>query len=531
MNTPRLDLYRTRLVVVLFALALLIRLPLAFRPLYYGPGGDAWRQADTASIARFFYREDYRLFMPQVYWGGDGPGYVETEFQLFPFLTALLYAPFGEQVWLGRLVSLAMTIPALWAVYQLTRRVAGERAAIGALLFAAISPLSIRYSVAFMPEATAFCFYALALDLFYRWLDEPRTRLLVAAGICTALAILVKPTAIQIGLVFLLLLVARFRLRWVAEWTIWLFAALCLLPNIAWYLHARDLYLTYGNTFGILSGGDSKFGDLATWLSPGFYYQLARLEITWVFAGAGALVSGYGLVVLIRQKQARLVLMGLVTTLLYYMIVARYARQPWGIQYHIYIIPYAAITFGAGLSALFEHSAAHLSQHIWLAAVGGLLALIALGVVYVTADLFRPANKALASCGEYVATIVPQDTLIIVSTTSLADIEGTPNNYQEPDLFFYSDRRGWSLPADQHDPGRLDEFRERGAAYFVMTSQSLYEQNPDLATYLETHSDTISGFESSCAVFALRAEEARSEDQASSRYDLSGRGAIMQIGS
>src|SRR5262245_7697315 len=69
-------------------LALLIRLPLLLTPLSYS--SDTWRQADTASIAHNFVGS-YNLLYPQIHWGGSGPGYVETEFQLYPFIVALLY--------------------------------------------------------------------------------------------------------------------------------------------------------------------------------------------------------------------------------------------------------------------------------------------------------------------------------------------------------------------------------------------------------------------------------------------------------
>src|SRR5262245_48409197 len=61
-----------------------------------------WRPADMASIALGFLRNGFHLLYPQIFWGGDGPGYVETEFPLIPFLTAILFKVFGahEVLWL-----------------------------------------------------------------------------------------------------------------------------------------------------------------------------------------------------------------------------------------------------------------------------------------------------------------------------------------------------------------------------------------------------------------------------------------------
>ena len=54
-------------------------------------GWHSWRQADTAAIARNLYQNGFNLLYPQIDWGGNSPGYVESEFQLYPFLVALLY--------------------------------------------------------------------------------------------------------------------------------------------------------------------------------------------------------------------------------------------------------------------------------------------------------------------------------------------------------------------------------------------------------------------------------------------------------
>ena len=43
-------------------------------------GMHSWRQTDTAAIARN---------LPQVDWGGSGPGYVESEFPIYTYSVAL----------------------------------------------------------------------------------------------------------------------------------------------------------------------------------------------------------------------------------------------------------------------------------------------------------------------------------------------------------------------------------------------------------------------------------------------------------
>jgi 4-amino-4-deoxy-L-arabinose transferase-like glycosyltransferase len=492
------EIVRDRVFFVLLSVALLLRIPLLTRPLT-DSHTDSWRQTDTASIARHFYRGGYQLFHPQVYWGGSGPAYTETEFQLHPFVTALLYGAFGEQVWLGRLVSLTFAMLGLCAFYFLARRVAGERVALFGLGFLALSPLHVRYSTAFMPEATVLCFYVAALYFFQRWLDEQRSRDLWLAGGATALAILVKPTSIQVGLVFALLLLFRERLRFLSRLQMWGFALVCLAPGVAWYWHARNLYLTYGNTFGILSGGDSKLGNASYWLSPHFYFAVAKLEAKWVFAWSGVLLFAWGAYVCLRKRTSWLPLFGTLTAAIYYMAVARYASEVWGIQYHVFFLPFAALVVGIGLSEI----GWSLSPRAGIAAIALLVAVIGSAKLY--AELFEPVGEKLATCGRLVAERTPEGALLVVSTTSEADTRGTPNNYQEPQVFFFADRHGWSLPSDRHTPEAVEQLRREGASYFVAYDEPLLLARPGLRAYLESHSEQIGeGLESGCAIYRLR---------------------------
>jgi hypothetical protein len=274
-----------------------------------------------------------------------------------------------------------------------------------------------------------------------------------------------------------------------------------LLPATLWYLHARALYLSSGNTFGLLSGGDSKFGTLADWLSAGFYLSLARLELKWVFAGPAALVAVLGLALALKRGRPAMLLAGVPTIALYYMIVGRYAREEWGIQYHVFALPFAALAVGIGCEWLLGLAARRLGA----AVVGVTMLALSATSAYVYADMLGQGTHPLVACGETVARLVPRGERIIVSSTSASRVGGVPNNYQEPVIFFYGDRSGWSLPADDHSPERVAEWHRAGARYFVVYSPSLYRNRPGLAAYLNTHADQVGpGLDAGCAIFRLR---------------------------
>ncbi len=483
--------------LIIIFVGILLRLPLLLTPLSFGT--DAWRQTDTASIAYHFYVNGYNILYPQIFWGGNGPGYVEAEFQLYPFIVSVLYYLLGEQYWLGKFVSLLFSVFAWLLFFPLAQRTLRDnRTATWALLFLVFSPLYLRYSVAFMPEATVMFFYIGALFFFVKWISSSNKPDLVFSSVCTALAILVKPTSIFLGLVFALVVLNTWGGRILRRWEVWFSALIALLPGVAWYWHARNIYLTYGNTFGLLSGGDSKFGSLELWLRPHLYYHLAYLDLKWVLGYGMVYLFFAGAIITIKRRESRFTILGVVTIGLYYLIVSRYTHEEWGIQYHVYMLPFAALAVGLGAGWI-------LDKYRWVGRTGILLT--STGIFFgVTLILFFrmlfSGNDGLYACAGYVRELVPADERIVVSTTSVAFDNGIPNNYQEPQIFFYSRRYGWSLPADWHNVEMLAEYREDGASHFIIYDEELLYGNPSLIDYLNSNAVQVGpGIDDGCAIY------------------------------
>jgi len=485
-------------LIVIFS-GVLLRLPLLFTSLSFGI--DEWRQTDTASIAYHFYENGYKLFYPQIFWGGNGPGYVETEFQLYPFLVSILYNFLGENYWLGKFVSLLFSVFTWLLFYSLAKRLLGEtRTARWALFFLVFSPLSLRYSVAFMPEATVMFFYIATLYFFVTWTKTSRKHHLVLAALCSAFAILVKPTSIHIGLVFALFALSIWGAKILRRWEVWLSTVIAIIPGLLWYWHARNIFLTYGNTFGLLSGGDSKFGNLRSWLGFHLYYHLPYLDLKWILGYGVIFLFLVGAVIALKRKELRLIIFGIVTIGLYYMIVSRYSHEEWGMQYHVYMLPFAALAVGLGASWVFDEYKGF-ARKGFLGISAGVFASATLILFY---HMLFVGTNGLYECAGYVRELVPSNGRIVVSTTSVAVDNGVPNNYQEPQIFFYSKRSGWSLPADRHTPEKLTEYRNLGAGYFVIYSNDLLENNPPLANYLDNNSTQIGpGIDAGCAIYRL----------------------------
>jgi hypothetical protein len=473
----------------------------AFGPLTYS--GDIWRQADTASIARNFAENGMRLFYPQIDWGGAGPGYVETEFQLLTWLTAAGYLLLGEHEWIGRLISLAFGLVAVGAFWGLARRLLSPAAARWAVIAFALSPLFMRYAGAFMPDVTALAFFLLALLAFRRWLDEDRTAWLAAVAAAVSLAALVKPTSLVVGPILVAWLQAADRTR-LRRPALYVAGAAALVAPALWLLHANSLYRTYGNTFGVLSGGDDKFGGVGQWLRPSFYIGNAYLEAVWVLGVVGVPLAVLGAAAVWRERRRyAVVVAGILVVIAYFFAVARYSQN--SPQYHIYALPFAALLVGLGAAAAGEWIRPRWPQAARRATAAVLVAALAAGSLTVFAGSLRDTSGTLGVCAGELAEVSGAGDLVVVDTTSLALDRGVPNNWQEPVVFYRADRRGWSLAADQLDPARLAADREAGARFFVDVDPTLVPDGSPPAGWLAENATPVrTAAADGCGIWALR---------------------------
>src|SRR5262249_52249593 len=231
------------------------------------------------------------------------------------------------------------------------RRLLGARTALVATLLFGSAPLVFRFGRTFMPEAPTLLCYLLAAGRVFGWLEDRRARTLLAGAAALALAILTKPTSIHFGLVVVLLALHAGGVRLLCSRAVLLFGFLALLPASLYYFHAAELHTTYGNTFGVISGGDSKWGTWEIWRRPRFWLTLLLIDLRGCTGYAGAQLA---LLALLRPRSFALAAW-LAVLLLYYAIVARYAgAEQRGPQYHVYAAVPLALAMAMGAEALWR---------------------------------------------------------------------------------------------------------------------------------------------------------------------------------
>lgn len=170
----------------------------------------AWRQADTAAVARSFYKEGFNPFIPKyddmTGWAekisdnvGPPPNPGRYRFVEFPIYNTLVYAAYlingGVNEALARLVSVAMSVGSMIMLYLLTKRYFGKATALLTIFIFAFLPYNIYFSRVILPEPTL-VFFSLGMLYFAdKWIFENKRWQLPVAILFTACALLVKPVA------------------------------------------------------------------------------------------------------------------------------------------------------------------------------------------------------------------------------------------------------------------------------------------------------------------------------------------------
>ena len=207
-----------------------------------------WRPTDLASIALNYYRNGFHFFYPQINWGGNGPGFVEMEFPIIPYTVALMYRVAGVHEWLTLLIPMASGLGLVIVMYRFARLVFDPAVGFAAGLFAAISPTLVGLSTGLWPDPPMTFCGALGLWALAIWVTRDSRPWFFVGAFAIAGAILLKITALYIGIPVLFLCIVKHRSAWWRKGDVWLLGLLALAPPTLWYWHAFALYREYQAT-------------------------------------------------------------------------------------------------------------------------------------------------------------------------------------------------------------------------------------------------------------------------------------------
>jgi hypothetical protein len=430
-----------------------------FRPTFL----QNWREADTQTIALHLAEPGGNIFYPRIDWGGDGPGYVETEFQLYPWLVSWFLRVLGPVEWPGQLISLAAVVGAAYLVFRgLTAHYGSLPAALGTLTLLAPRTI-VLMATSVQPEALCLLLFAAAWFSFLRYESTGERRALVAYAALGTLAMLVKPTAGQLGIATfaLLALRSRERLRTKDPWLAWAFMV-GLVGLHLW--HGFRLFVEFGNSFGVL-GGDSKFPRLEHLLTPSILRGAAVNLVLWGTGPVGAVAIA---AVLLRRQGAAPIAALLLSNVAWALLALRYASGYAGFHYHLL----AAITAAHAVA----HVASAFSDERWRHWARGLCVLALVASLHRSLlnrrwFLDNPFDAPAIAAARALSRHATAGTLVVIRS-----VEGAfdpfwkmPSNFQDPRVFYLSRTHGWPIGLEDTAPELIAAPARRGARFYVET--------------------------------------------------------------
>lgn len=417
-------------------------------------GLQAWRQADTAAFARNYYENGFRFLYPQVDWGGDSDGVIESEFPLYSFAVAVAYAAFGVSETWGRLLSVLCALATIFFLYRLVEATIDRRTAFWTTLVYAALPMNVYYNRAFMPDTAMLAASVASVYFFARWTDNARLRDFLLSALATALAALLKLPALYLGLPLLYLAHRRFGAGGLKEVRVWVFGVLVLAPVALWYYHAHQLFRTSGLTFGIWAYGADKWGNWE--LVSSFDYwnnilfkRITERNLTWV--GFGLMIIG--MLFPRRSARERVFDFWILAIVIYFVVVGQ-----GNAAHEYYQLPFflpACVYVGKLYARYFDFSLRPKATVLLGLCLSGIL--IASGLRYVYFYLARedPGISLFFYLAREVREKTPGDARIV------SFLGG------DPSIFYWSHRKGWNARPAEVTDALLDDLSRRGADYAV----------------------------------------------------------------
>ena len=465
--TPSTALAQRLLFVLFVFLGFLARAATTKSPLLDHHG---WRQADTAAIARSFFREDFNIAHPQVDWRGSSPtGYVATGLELHAWLVAALAFLIGFRVSHGRLLSCVWFIASATMLYRFLRdRYGGVTAVAGTGAYAFGFPLLVYMDRTFMNEPLLLMLTFLAYRAAQRHVATGAWRSYGLLAIATTLLGLIKAPYLMVWGGVLGLFVERHGAKTLRLWPLYALAALNVLATMSWYSHAQALGEQTGLSFGL---SDKLYDPGVVWSFHFWIVMVERLGKD-VFGPVGLAALVWGAVECVRRRRwfEPAALGG---GLVYLVLVA--GGNLVHDYYQLALVPVGAVLVATGLRACAVRMGRGVADREAVVLTAAVLLMTASTFLRSYNSWYGYAWEKAHVCAEGARQTAPADRLLVI---------GDGN----PELMFCLDRRGWITSQDSVTPARLDELRASGASVVLVSSKL---RNPAVLEWLATRTQPL----------------------------------------
>jgi hypothetical protein len=429
---------------------------------------EGWRQSDTQTIAVNGLRPEARFNVPLINWGSKRPTPVEAEFQLYTGLITPILKLTGPAEWPGQAISMLSIVFGAIVLFVWLRGRYGPLPALAGLATLLIGRAALFLGNSVQPDGLGLALFIVAWVGFDLWLEKRRTSYWVLWVAATLLSCLAKPTNLQLGIAQFLMVcfTQRSVLRAPSLWIGW---ALVVVPNLWQFWHGAQIHTETGLTFGVVSGGDSKFPVFGDLLRPGNYLSLVKLSAVW---GLGPL----GFAALLRTAFKRDIpiwfwALGFAHLVELFVALNYTTSVWWGTYYHSPANFIGAMLVAHVLASELGASVSHKLQTALVAGFAACAAIIAVWNVSDRATMGRgEAEESFVKLAQSARTIIPTTATLLVRTDAdrvIRTWREIPHNHEDPRLLYLLGQCGWALWSSSTEVQTLVDFRARGVQWLL----------------------------------------------------------------
>lgn len=443
-------------ILMILVVTLIVRL---YHITFPVTGWHSWRQADTAAIARNFYESGNSILYPQIDWRGNTPGFVESEFHVYPYLVSVLYGLFGVHDFFGRMLSVIFSIFSVFGLYLIVRKAISESVALWTAFIYAILPLNIYFTRVFMPESLMLMCSIYGIYFFLVWIDEGKPLNYFLSLIFIALACLIKLPALYIGLPLAFIAFQKHGWKMFLKPNIVLFVITVFVLTGLWYYQAHQLFRITGLTFSIWNFGEDKWGMIDLLLKPAFYNELfirgiGERHLTY----AGFVIFIWGLFLKRNTRYERLFDFYLIAVIIFIFVApqAHIAQEYYQLPFNIPASVFIAKVFSRYIKPDYFKELFRKNKFACSIALAGLVFIVLLSIYRVqhfmkSEDLNAPLFRMTSEVKE----IVQKNELIITVSSG------------NPVFLYHAERKGWTTYPAAINEKFILKLKVDGAKYLI----------------------------------------------------------------
>jgi len=478
--------------LIIIFVAVLIRCINLTQPLLEG---GSTRQVENAMIARNFYENKLDIFYPYLNDYGKDPVYQLVEFQLIPFIGAVIYRILGgvyEPVL--RCIIIFFFALSVVVLYKFVKYYFDETLALCSVFVFSFSPISIYLGRAFHYEMPMIFFMLLTLYCFSLWKDTMKPIYIFIFSISFGLALLLKAINFYIILILIYLALNKFREKIFKKAELYVFLGVTSMVVLSWYIHAHAVMVKFPNKYSIyyINSFGYIWQMIKYWLvNPVFYKINFDNLVTYTLTPLGFTLAIVGFFLKMENKNELLIYVWLLSACILFAFVPAQAGQGY---YQIHFLIPCGLLIGKSVKKLINldfFNSGILNKKLFVFCI---LIIVSVVVTRYSIGFYRvPANfRNVVKAGAEIQRLTKKEDLIIAS------IENSP------ELLYYCNRNGWPLMIDEearrerdeteaidvsnriYDPIRiLEQFRKEGAAYFVSASvEKEFLANQEFSNYM-----------------------------------------------